>query len=484
MSIIKNSYLLLIILVALSNKQSYSQTDDYHKSLNNYSFGLYNKIKVENENAFLSPLSSYYTLLMGYEGSKGITRQEFVKVLNLDESSNMNIQYLHGLAFESDSSSILKVSNSIWADKNLNLEEVYINSIKDKYHSDIKRPFFVNKDSTISEINDWVARNTNHKITRIINARNVDPDTKLLIIDAVYFNGEWSNKFIGRNTRSAPFYTSIDNQYNVHLMNIIENLQYYENDLLQFISKPYKDSDLSFCVILPKDIFGIGKVENRLNTDYLNLLLDSTYKTKVSLSLPKLELESSLKLKEALNKMGLNSAFSRNADFSGISRDTSLMLGQVLHKAWIGLDEYKTESAAATSTGIRIIGLPSYKIFNADHPFVFLIIDNRTRGIIFIGRYFEPVGYERIQGGLESLTKKLENRRKEKFSVGNESKNLIIVDNKIFSHAEFARINPKEIESIELVRDEKEMRKYSKERYDAVIVVRLIKKRGKRRDKK
>ena len=74
--------------------------------------------------------------------------------------------------------------------------------------------------------------------------------------------------------------------------------------------------------------------------------------------------------------MGLNSAFSRNADFSGISRDTSLMLGQVLHKAWIGLDEYKTESAAATSTGIRITGLPSYKIFNADHPFVFLIIDN------------------------------------------------------------------------------------------------------------
>ena len=466
----------------LNTGQINAQTNDYGNSLNSYSFDLYREIKVEKKNLFLSPLSTYYALLVVYEGSKNTTKQEFEKVLYLKNSDSLKNAYLHNLASKSDSCSGFKVSNAIWLDKSLQVEGVYRMSVSDKYFTDFKRTEFAKTESAVSDINGWVSEKTNRRINEIVSAANLNSNTKLLISNAVYFKGEWLNKFEKQKTISATFFTSVENQYKVDFMNMTERLQYFENEEYQFISKPYRDSDLSFCIILPKKLFGIEEIEKKMNNDFFKKILDSIYYTKTSLSIPKLKLESSYELSDALKKAGLKSAFTSEADFSGITKETPLMLDQVLHKAWIDLDEEKTETAAAVVVVISITGLPSYKVFKADHPFVFFVIDNRSRAIIFMGRYFEPDQGEKIVEDKESLTYNLEIRNKEKFAVGNDNKEtLFVVDKKIISQAELGTINPEDIESVNIYKDKKEINKYSPRNYDGVVVITLKKKENKKK---
>jgi serpin B len=407
----KSTIILFIFYLTIVNIwELNAQTKDYGNSLNSYSFDLYRETKVEKENLCLSPLSIYYALLLAYEGSKNKTKQEFEKVLYLKNSDALKDDYFHHIASKSDSYSGLNVFNAIWVDKSLQVKEGYSKSVSDKYFSDFKQTEFANTESAVSDINGWVSEKTNQKINEIINAANIYAGTKLLISNAVYFKGEWLTKFNKQKTISAPFFTSFKNQYKVDFMKKTEILQYFENDEYQFISKPYRDSDLSFGIILPKKLFGIEEFEKKMNNVVLKEILDNTYSTKTSLSIPKLKLESSYELSDALKKAGIKTAFTSEADFSGIAEEAPLMLGKVLHKTWIELDEEKTEAAAATVAVMRITGQPSYKVFKADHPFVFFVLDNRSRAILFMGRYIKPTHGETIEK--ESLTYNLEKLKK------------------------------------------------------------------------
>ena len=474
--------LFIICLMILDIGQLNAQTNDYSNSLNSFSFDLYRETKVEKENIFLSPLSTYCALLVAYEGSKNKTKQEFEKVLYINNSGYLKNDYLLNIASKSDRYSGLKVFNAIWLDKNLQIESRYIKSVTNKYFSDFKQTEFANTQLAVSDINGWVSEKTNRGINEIVSTANINSDTKLLISNAVYFKREWLTKFEKRKTNSGLFYTSIENQYKVDFMNMTESLQYFENDEYQFISKPFRDSYLSFCIILPKKLFGIGEIEKKMNNDFLKEILDSTYSTKTSLSIPKLKLESGYELSNALKNTGLKSAFTSQADFSGITKKPPLMLGQVLHNTWIELDEEKIEVAAATATVGVITGLPSYKVFTADHPFVFFVLDNRTKAILFIGRYVKPIHGEKMVEDKESLKYNLEKRKKEKFAVGNEQNGvLIILNKKIISQAEFQTINPEDIESMNIHKNKEEVSKYTSKNYDGVVVITLKKKRRNQR---
>ncbi len=467
--------LFIICLLILNTGQSSAQTNDSSNSLNSYSFDLYRETKVDNENLFLSPLSTYYALLVAYEGSENKTKHEFEKVLYLKNSGSLKNDYNHNLASKSDSCSGFRVSNAIWLDKSLQVERRFRKSVSDKYFSDFKRTEFADKESAVSEINSWVSDKTNRRINEIVSAEDINKDTKLLISNAVYFKGEWLNKFEKRKTISAPFFTSVENQYQVDFMRNVESLQYFENEAYQFISKPYKNSDLSFCIILPKKLFDIEEIEKKMNADFFKEILDSAYSAKTSLSIPKLKLKSSYELSNALKNAGLKSAFNSEADFSGITKETPLMIGQVLHKTWIELDEEKTEAAAATAVVIKITGQASHKVFKADHPFVFFIIDNRSRAILFIGRYIKPVRSEKIEK--ECLINNLEKRKKEKSAIGRENTEILyVVDKKIISRADVDTINPEDIESIEVLKNKEDISKYSSGNYEGAIVISLKKK--------
>lgn len=469
-----------ICLIAGSTGGLNAQSKDKDSALNRYSFDLYHAAKIENENLFLSPLSTYYALGAVYEGAAGKTKKEFEHVLYLKNT------YLNNLASGSDSYSGLIVSNAIWHDKSFTVKPEFQKAVTSNYFSDFKQTDFAATQQAVSEINEWVSDKTNHKINKIVNRANVPSDTKLLIANAVYFNGEWKEKFEKKHTVEAPFFTSAENQCAVDFMKRRERLRYFENDALQFVSKPYKDSDLSFCIILPKKLFGIQEIEKKLDNDLFTEILNKASTKWVSLAIPKIQLDGNYELSGALKDAGLRTAFSSAADFSGISNEKPLQLGQVLHKTWIKLDEEKTEAAAASAATIKIgAGTTApLKIFTADHPFVFFILDNRTDAIVFIGRYVMPVGVVKLIDDKEALDYNFRNRQKQEYSIGDRQREtLYVVNNKILSEDEFETIiNPEDIESISVVKNQDKIRKYAKgkykkKNYDGAIIVKLKKKK-------
>lgn len=447
-------------------------------SINNYSFDLYRGTVKENENLLLSPLSTYYILLIASEGAKEKTKQEFEDVLYLKSSKSSMQKYFGSLRNDSESVGGFKVTNAIWLDKNLKIEPKYENTVSEEYLSDLKQTDFSNPTSAISAINQWVSENTKGRIKKIVNEDNVTSETKLLLSNSVYFTGEWLEKFEKRNTQPDTFFSSLENQYKVDFMKNREILRYYENSDFQFISKPYESSKLTFCILLPKNLFALEVIEKEMNTDFLNSILDSTYFINTSITIPKLKLEYDIELSEVLKKAGLQSAFTTNANFSGITKEMPLKLGAVVHKTWIELDEEKTEAAAANVAPI-IIGsarMSSFKVFNADHPFVFLIIDNRTRAILFMGRYVKPEQGEKIADSTENFARNIETRKNESTNVGEPEKGILfVVNEQVVSYNKFMSIHPNDIKSMEVIRKRKDINKYSRENYDGMIVVKTKK---------
>lgn len=472
-----NTKILTLIFIScaifLFSRPLNAQTTGHTNSLNRYSFDLYHEVKSERENFLLSPLSTYYTLLMAYEGSKNNMKQEFGKVLYIWEPNSVKNGISYLLQGKQDN---YNICNAIWIDKGTKIKEEYKNSVKQNYSSDFLRTDFKDKASAVSDINGWVSGKTNRKINEIIEASDIGADTRLLISNVVYFKAKWLHQFDKNKTITGNFYPNSQDLYEDVFMTMTDNLKYYENELFQFISKPYKEELLSFCIILPKDMSGLEAIEKTVNADSLDEILENARDSRTLLYIPKINLESSYELSSALKKMGLQSAFSDGADFSGITGEVPVKLEQVLHKAVIELDEEKTEAAAATAQTTYIMGRPSYKIFKADHPFMFFVIDHRSKAILFMGRYMKPTGKNAIIG--EDLTHHLAARKKEPLAGGwSAQKILYMVDGKIYKDLRADSLDTDNIESINVIKDKEKMRKYSQGDYDGMIIITLKKKK-------
>lgn len=389
----RHTILIFLIFVAISAN---SQIDKLTKSLNDYSFDLYGQIKSDNENLFVSPLSTYYALLIAYEGAKSETRQEFEKVLHIDNSEYLSSfnDFSKNLITWRDSSNYLNISNAIWIQKDFSIKVDYKNEIIEKYSSDLKMVDFKQKIIASDEINNWVTDKTNGLIKNIISPNDINNYTRLIISNAIYFIGKWRNEFDKGLTKPDVFYSINNDESKIDFMNKTEYLNYYENKDYQFISKAYEGDDKSFCIILPKNRYGLIDIENIFTNSILDTIINNTDYLEVKLSVPKFKLEKSYSLIEPLNKLGLKKAFTPDADFSGITSEAPLMINKVNHKAYIEIDEEKTEAAAATNVTMKVGSpggpKPKPKIFKADHSYTFMIIDNKTKGIIFIGRYVQP----------------------------------------------------------------------------------------------
>ncbi|AJR04966.1 hypothetical protein AW14_13210 [Siansivirga zeaxanthinifaciens CC-SAMT-1] len=454
------------------------------KSLNQYAFDLYGELKDANENVFLSPLSTYYALLSAYEGSKNKTKAAFEKVLYLKDSAVSNYDDLYKQETNADSLFGLKISNAIWVDKKFQVETAFKNVVSSKYSSDFKQTNFANTALAVTDINRWVSDKTNQRITDMVNPSDINSETKLMISNAVYFKGEWRTKFEKLRTAQSTFFTDNENQYKVDFMNITENLNYFENESFQFITKPYKDSDLSFCVLLPKTLYGLEAIENNLNAEFFNEILEQTVSTKVWLSIPKIKLETSYKLKSALTNMGLNAVFNNEADFSGILKNEPLTIEQVAHKTYIDINEDYTEAAAATTTNVYIRGLPSFKTFIVDHPFVFFIVDNKTKAMVFMGRYVKPQEGEKIDKAY--FARNLE-RREIRDSGWNSGKEplLLVADGNELKEVKIDDVDFDNIDSLRVYTKKEDIERYTNEDYyHGIGVIVITPKKNKKIKKK
>jgi len=287
----------------------------------------------------------------------------------------------------------LNVSNSIWIQNDYKIKTDFQNKIQTNYFADAFHVNFSDQSSSATQINKWAAQKTNNLIKNLISPDQITASTKLVILNTIYFIDKWDKQFEKRETKKNDFYGVNKDTVKIDFMNETEYCNYFENADFQFISKYYAGKDKSFCVILPKKRDGISSIDASID----KLILDSIFKhatsTLVDLSMPKFKLEASYSLNESLSKLGLKRAFEVDADFSGISTTSRLRLNKVIHKTYIEVNEEKTEAAASTTIEITD-GLmphddlaPKPKVFHADHPFMFMIIDTQTKGIIFMGRY-------------------------------------------------------------------------------------------------
>jgi len=354
------------------------------------------KVKEAGGNLFFSPYSISAALAMTWAGARAETEKQMAQVLHF----NLPQEQLHP-AFGALEKLLndgykkgeyrLSIANALWGQKGEGFLKEFLD-LTDKYYSaGLNEVDFVNpveREKTRQIINAWVEKRTQDKIRELIGKNNLDRDTVLVLTNAIYFKGDWVNQFDKKNTKNAPFMVTAEEKVEMPLMYLKEKFKYWADDRLQIIELPYKGEHLSMIVLLPKETGGLADLEKSLTLNNLNTWLSKFRKQEVMVYLPKFKMTSGFSLVRTLADMGMPSAFS-GADFSGLNGKKDLFITEVLHKAFVEVNEEGTEAAAATAVVLGR-GFAEIPVFRADHPFVFMIKDNRSGSILFIGRVVNP----------------------------------------------------------------------------------------------
>ncbi|MBU1149008.1 serpin family protein [Patescibacteria group bacterium] len=369
--------------------------------INNFTFDLYAKLKSENGNLFFSPYSISACLAMAYEGAEGKTAEEIQEVFNFPEDDLTRkagyASVYYGLN-KQDKEYTLKTANALWAQQDFTFLDSYFNLIEEYYGGRSTNLDFKNDPANSSAtINKWVEDQTNGKIKDLISKEAITYDTKLILTNAIYFYGEWLEQFKKDNTKQDDFRITPGNTVQVDMMSMSgEKFNYMENNQLQMLELPYQGEELSMLILLPKndDIAGLEKsLTNKRFSGWKN---DLTKEKEVNIYLPKFTFEKSFSLSQILKEMGMPTAFSTKlADFTQMSDESGgiLYISDVVHKAFVEVNEEGTEAAAAT--GLIMLGVSEsvsdpVVTFRADHPYIVIIQEKNTGNLLFMGRVSDP----------------------------------------------------------------------------------------------
>jgi serine protease inhibitor len=364
-----------------------------------FAFDLYQGLRSSKGNLFISPYSISTALAMTYGGARGNTQKQMKKALrfSLDQEKlhPAFAELQNGLNKLQEAGNFdLCVANSLWPQHNYKFLDEYLSLTKKYYGVTITPVDYVNaRESARKKINKWVEAKTKEKIKDLIPPEYLNDLTRLVLVNAIYFKGHWANQFDPTKTKDALFYVSPIKSVKASMMTQTEDYKYAEFRSLQIIELPYFGKDLSMLILLPRRIEGITKIEGELSIENLNFWRTGLQKQKVIVFLPRFTSTFKLDLCEALKTMGMIDAFVfGQANFAGMDgRPNWLFIGAVIHQAYVDVNEQGTEAAAATAVvgGLGGAGaLPP--TFRADHPFLFLIQENKTGSILFIGRVTDP----------------------------------------------------------------------------------------------
>ncbi len=365
-----------------------------------FALQLYGKLRSTKGNLALSPYSISSALAMTYAGARGQTAQQMEQALHFEQSKTD----LHALFGRLDTalkaaqgSNELNIANSLWPQKKYPFREEFLNLLRKNYGATVT-PLNYEQEAEQARvtINQWVDDKTRHKITEIIRPGVLDESTRMVLVNAIYFNGTWATPFAESATQSDKFYNKPDTTVTVPFMYTGGQFSYGENDQLQLLALPYAGRKLEMLVLLPRSRDGIGQLENSLTAASLSVWTSGMRNGQVDVALPKFKMSSGFTLAKTLTALGVKDAFDpERADFSGMDGNSHwLYIGTVLHKAYIDVNEKGTEAAAATAVVMMETGpAPPAKPpreFRADHPFLFLIRDSTTGSILFMGRVSQP----------------------------------------------------------------------------------------------
>ena len=368
------------------------------KGNTDFGFDLYQKLKNEEGNLFFSPYSISSALAMTYAGARGQTEEEMAEVLHFSleqkplHSSFSELQsYLNTI--QNKGYVKLSIANSLWAQEGYHFLNTFFDLNKKNYGAGLNFVDFATKTETARKtINAWVENKTQQKIKELLKPHTIDSHTTLVLCNAIYFKGDWLSQFDKNRTNDAEFYVLPDKTIKAPMMRQKSNFKFKDFTDFSAIELPYEGNDLSMIVFLPKEMDGLADFEINLTNDNVrNWIgeLSRSYDPEILVSLPKFKTTCEFELASILAEMGMPHAF-ESADFSGMTGKKDLFISKVIHKAFVDVNEEGTEAAATTSVFMVRASIEEPLTFQADHPFVFLIRENQTGSILFIGRIIDP----------------------------------------------------------------------------------------------
>ncbi|MBC7219765.1 MAG: serpin family protein [Hadesarchaea archaeon] len=359
-----------------------------------FALDLYQMVRGSDGNIFYSPYSISLALAMTYAGARGTTAQEMAEVLHF----TLPQERLHpafnaldlALMAQNSENFRLNIANSIWGQVGFEFKQEFLDVLALNYGAGLRGlNFRENPEAARVRINDWVSEQTNGKIKDLIPPGAIDTLTRLVLTNAIYFNAVWRYPFSENLTSDGAFTLLDGSQVMVPMMSWPEGelTRYARGEGYLAVELPYQDTTAAMLVILPESF---EEFESGLTSERLREIVDSLESQNVVVKMPKFRFEFPLDLTETLAGMGMATAFSDQADFTGMAEDR-LQISKVLHKAFISVDEKGTEAAAATAVIMELTAvLPPPITVSIDRPFFFLIHDTSTGAILFLGRVLDP----------------------------------------------------------------------------------------------
>jgi serpin B len=394
------------------------QTDLLSAATSMQTFGvdLYSVLKnaAGDGNLVLSPSSIATALAMTYAGASGATAQEMAATLHFTLSGDALHQAFNSLdaAIESRSFQekdqdgkrvgvLIKTANSLWGQKDLNFEKPFLDTLAANYGAGIRLvDFKTAAEQARKVINEWVADQTEDKIPELIPQGALDTLTRLVLVNAIYLDATWASQFDPASTKEGDFKTLAGKTVTAQMMNQTLSCPYSQGDGWQAVELPYLGGKVAMLVIVP-DAGRFDEMEGRLD----GLVQDAVASlgqanqgpqgpqspSEVALTMPKFKFRTQAGLKDALMALGMKSAFGPEADFSAMTAQQKLSISDVIHEAYIAVDEEGTEAAAATGVIIRETAMPMQTVqLTIDRPFIFALRDVDTGALLFLGRVTDP----------------------------------------------------------------------------------------------
>lgn len=390
----------LLFIVAIAISTTMCSQNSIVESNNSFTFDVMRNINKDDiskdgTNMFVSPFSIYDALAMAYDGAAKKTAKEMRSVMKFKkDQTESHEEFVKLLNEYKKDNSVFTITNAAVAQKNYNFLDSYMKCLKD-FDATISQADFSKPEEradAVKKINDWVSKNTNKKITDLLSNNDIDELTRLILLNAIYFNANWSTEFKGEKTRQMTFYGKNSVEYVTDFMNGTQNVALSQSDDAQMMKIDYEKEKASMFIIMPKENVDIDKYISELDEQKFASLEKSMQTFKADVSMPKFKIESRFEMKKVLMEMGIKAAFTKSADFSKMNGKSNLLIDEVIHKSFIEVSEKGTEAAAATAVVVReksMVMKDNPKVV-INRPFVFVIRENKNNAILFIGKYVKP----------------------------------------------------------------------------------------------
>ncbi|CAG2105857.1 unnamed protein product, partial [Medioppia subpectinata] len=390
--------LIAVILTSIPTLIHSTDTSEFTQQNNRFAFNLLNVLPL-NQNHFFSPLSISHSLYMLLNGANGRTETELKALFNIHTNEtlqpmNENIKStLHLINSKNSNDSVIRLANRVLISNIYNLTESYNSVMRDTFNASVDSVDFTqNADNITNNINDWIREQTNGKIDKLFDT--LANDTRFVITNALYFSAVWDKPFDPYSTTDDDFY-GINKTAKVLFMRQETKFRYTFDQQLNasLIELPFiHESNISMIIVFPNNTNGFNNTIEKLVSLSLNERLKNLYnsdKRQLKLRVPKFNLETSYDLKHPLRQLGLNTAFESSADLSGITGDRNVRVSEAIHKAVFKVTEVGAEASAAVGiVGVPHIWIPPLEV-TINRPFVFIIRDNNTGIVLFVGQVFD-----------------------------------------------------------------------------------------------